>query len=40
MTKFEFQVSTEDYKKRLDEFLFGKLHKISKKYLRELIKTE
>lgn len=39
MTKFEFQVSTEDYKKRLDEFLFDKLRKISKKYLRELIKT-
>ena len=39
MTKFEFQVSTADYKKRLDEFLSGKLHKISKKYLRELIKT-
>lgn len=39
MTKFEFQVSIKDYKKRLDEFLFGKLHKISKKYLRELIKT-
>lgn len=40
MTKLEFQVTKEDYKKRLDEFLFGKLHKISKKYLRELIKTE
>ena len=39
MTKFEFQVSTEDYKKRLDELLFDKLRKISKKYLRELIKT-
>ncbi len=40
MTKLEFQITKEDYKKRLDEFLFGKLYKISKKYLRELIKTE
>lgn len=39
MTKLEFQITNEDHKKRLDEFLFGKLHKISKKYLRELIKT-
>lgn len=40
MTKLEFQITAEDHKKRLDEFLFGKLHKISKKYLRELVKTE
>jgi 23S rRNA pseudouridine1911/1915/1917 synthase len=40
MTKLEFQITAEDHKKRLDDFLFGKLHKISKKYLRDLIKTE
>ena len=38
MTRFEFQVAHEDRKKRLDEFLFGKIPKVSKLYLREIIK--
>lgn len=38
MTRFEFQVRAEDAKKRLDEFLFAKIPKVSKIYLREIIK--
>lgn len=38
MTRFEFQVAPEDAKRRLDEFLFGKIPKVSKIYLREIIK--
>ena len=38
MTRFELQVAAEDAKKRLDEFLFAKIPKVSKIYLREVIK--
>lgn len=38
MTRLEFQVSAVDRKKRLDEYLFGKIPKVSKLYLREVIK--
>ena len=40
MTRLTFQVAPESNKSRLDDFLFEKLHGLSKMYLRELIKTE
>jgi 23S rRNA pseudouridine1911/1915/1917 synthase len=39
ITRLSFQVSPEDNRSRLDEFLFSKLTTLSKMYLRELVKT-
>lgn len=38
--KFEFQVSAEDFKKRLDEFLFKEFPHLSRLYLREIVRDE
>jgi 23S rRNA pseudouridine1911/1915/1917 synthase len=38
--RFEFQVTTKDYKKRLDEFLFAEFPHLSRMYLRELVRDE
>ncbi|MEP6901536.1 MAG: RluA family pseudouridine synthase [Actinomycetota bacterium] len=38
--KFEFQIKTKDYKKRLDEFLFAEFPHLSRMYLRELVRDE
>jgi 23S rRNA pseudouridine1911/1915/1917 synthase len=38
--RFEFQVTTKDYKKRLDEFLFAEFPHQSRMYLRELVRDE
>jgi 23S rRNA pseudouridine1911/1915/1917 synthase len=38
--RFEFQVTTKDYKKRLDEFLFAEFSSLSRMYLRELVRDE
>lgn len=38
--RFEFQITTKDYKKRLDEFLFAAFPFLSRLYLRELVRDE
>lgn len=38
ITRLSFQVSPEDNKSRLDDFLFSKMTTLSKMYLRELVK--
>jgi len=38
--KFEFQITTKDYKKRLDEFLCAEFPHLSRMYLRELVRDE
>jgi len=38
--RFEFQVTTKDYKKRLDEFLFAEFPYLSRMYLREIVRDE
>lgn len=38
--RFEFQIKSKDYKKRLDEFLFAEFPHLSRKYLRELVRDE
>lgn len=38
--KFEFQVATKDFKKRLDEFLFAEFPHLSRMYLREIVRDE
>jgi 23S rRNA pseudouridine1911/1915/1917 synthase len=40
LERFEFQISAEDHKKRLEDFLLDRFHLLSKMYLRETIKTE
>ena len=38
--KFEFQITTKDYKRRLDEFLCAEFPYLSRMYLRELVRDE
>ena len=38
--KFEFQITTKDYKRRLDEFLFAEFPHLSRMYLREIVRDE
>lgn len=38
--RFEFQITTKDYKKRLDEFLFAEFPFLSRMYLREIVRDE
>ncbi len=38
--RFEFQITTKDYKKRLDEFLCAGFPHLSRMYLRELVRDE
>jgi 23S rRNA pseudouridine1911/1915/1917 synthase len=38
--RFEFQVTTKDYKKRLDEFLCAEFPHLSRMYLREIVRDE
>lgn len=38
--RFEFQVQSKDFKKRLDEFLFAEFPHLSRLYLRELVRDE
>jgi 23S rRNA pseudouridine1911/1915/1917 synthase len=38
--RFEFQITTKDYKKRLDEFLCAEFPHLSRMYLRELVRDE
>ena len=40
LERFEFQITGEDHKKRLEDFLLDRFRLLSKMYLRETIKTE
>jgi 23S rRNA pseudouridine1911/1915/1917 synthase len=40
LKRFEFQISENDHKKRLDEFLFGTFSEIGKRFLRDVLKEE
>jgi 23S rRNA pseudouridine1911/1915/1917 synthase len=38
--RFEFQITPDDHKKRLEDFLLDRFRSLSKMYLRETVKTE
>jgi 23S rRNA pseudouridine1911/1915/1917 synthase len=40
LERFEFQITKEDHKKRLEDFLLDRFRLLSKMYLREAVKTE